>query len=41
MTGYIVHYDEITTVLIVLFVVLVISNILVAMSARTLIVLSM
>ena len=36
MSGYIAQYDDITTVFIVLFVVLVLSNIFVAMSARTL-----
>mmetsp|Transcript_28172 Transcript_28172/g.59494 ORF Transcript_28172/g.59494 Transcript_28172/m.59494 type:complete len:509 (+) Transcript_28172:63-1589(+) len=36
MSGYIAQYDDITTVFIVLFVVLVISNIFVAMSAKTL-----
>lgn len=40
MSGYIVQYDDITTVFIVLFVVLVISNVFVAMSARTLTALS-
>mmetsp|Transcript_34165 Transcript_34165/g.72791 ORF Transcript_34165/g.72791 Transcript_34165/m.72791 type:complete len:499 (+) Transcript_34165:209-1705(+) len=36
MSGYIAQYDDITTVFIVLFVNLVISNIFVAMSSRTL-----
>jgi len=35
-SGYIAQYDDITTVFIILFVVLVISNIFVAMSSRTL-----
>ena len=35
MSGYISEYDDITTVFIVLTVVLVISNVFVAMSART------
>ena len=41
MTGYIIHYDDVTTVFIVLFVVLVISNIYVAMNARTMAALSL
>lgn len=40
MSGYIAQYDDITTVFIGLFVVLVISNIFVAISARTLTALS-
>ena len=40
MSGYIAQYDDITTVFAVLFVVLVVSNIFVAMSARTLTALS-
>mmetsp|Transcript_7362 Transcript_7362/g.16694 ORF Transcript_7362/g.16694 Transcript_7362/m.16694 type:complete len:503 (-) Transcript_7362:126-1634(-) len=40
MAGYITQYDDITTVFIVLFVILVISNIFVAISAPTLIALS-
>ena len=40
MSGYISEYDDITTVFIVLFVVLVVSNIFVAMSSKTLTLLS-
>ena len=40
MAGYISQYDDITTVFILLCVVLVISNIFVAMSAKTLAALS-
>ncbi|KAL7543536.1 hypothetical protein ACHAXR_012811 [Thalassiosira sp. AJA248-18] len=40
MAGYISQYDDITTVFTILFVVLVISNIFVAMSSRTLTILS-
>jgi len=40
MSGYIAQYDDITTVFILLFVVLVISNIFVAMSSKTLTALS-
>jgi hypothetical protein len=40
MAGYIAHYDDMTTIFIVLFVVLVVANITVAMTARTLTVLS-
>lgn len=40
MAGYIAHYDDMTTIFIVLFVVLVVANITVALTARTLTVLS-
>lgn len=40
MAGYIAHYDDMTTIFIVLFVVLVIANVTVALTARTLTVLS-
>ena len=41
MSGYIAHYDDITTVFVVLFINLLISNIFVAMSSKTLTTLSM
>lgn len=40
MSGYIAHYDDITTVFVVLFINLLISNIFVAMSSKTLTTLS-
>ncbi len=40
MAGYIAHYDDITTVFIVLFVISIISTIAVASTARTLTALS-
>lgn len=40
-SGYIAHYGDITTVFIVLCVILLIANILVAMSSRTLALLSL
>ena len=40
MSGYIAHYDDITTVFVVLFINLLISNIFVALSSKTLTTLS-